>query len=247
MSLTPKPPPEVLDYYALREERGRLDQGLATFFTTVVGGEPPSHGGGAPALTRGDGVLSSTASGGRIQVDAEDILDGLIRGALGGRRKRSRGALRSIGGAGSLINARNLLAAAGVAWGLYEVVSQQKASAPVGAPGGSTTPPLSPVPRTAPPPLPGAAAAGAFPEHVLRLVRLTVSAARADGDLALDERGVILEQARRVGAEAPVRAPARAGCRRGGPAGERGGRAHRRRGRQAAVFLMTEGAHVRRN
>jgi uncharacterized membrane protein YebE (DUF533 family) len=133
-------------------------------------------------------------------VDAEDILDGLIRGALGGRGKRSRGALRSIGGAGSLINARNLLAAAGVAWGLYETMSQQKASTP----SGSTTPPLPPVPRTAPPPLPGAAAAGAFPDHVLRLVRLTVSAARADGDLSIDERGVILEQARRVGAEALV-------------------------------------------
>jgi len=39
---------------------------------------------------------------------------------------------------------------------------------------------------------------------VLRLVRLTVSAARADGDLALEERGVILEHARKVGAEAVV-------------------------------------------
>lgn len=135
-------------------------------------------------------------------MDAEDILDGLIRGALGGRRKRSRGALRSIAGAGSLINARNLLAAAGVAWGLYETVSQQKPSAP--ADGGSTTPPLPAAPRTAPPPLPGAATAGAFPDHVLRLVRLTVSAARADGDLSIDERGVILENARRVGAEALV-------------------------------------------
>ena len=28
MSLTPKPPPEILDYYALGEERGRLDQDL---------------------------------------------------------------------------------------------------------------------------------------------------------------------------------------------------------------------------
>lgn len=137
-------------------------------------------------------------------MDAEDILDGLIRGALGGGRKRSRGALRSIGGAGSLINSRNLLAAAGVAWGLYEVVSQQRASAPVGPPGSPATPPLPPVPRTAPPPLPGAAAAGELPDHVLRLVRLTVSAARADGELSLEERGVILEHARRVGAEALV-------------------------------------------
>jgi uncharacterized membrane protein YebE (DUF533 family) len=35
-------------------------------------------------------------------------------------------------------------------------------------------------------------------------VRLTVSAARADGDLSLEERGAILEHARRVGAEAAV-------------------------------------------
>ena len=137
-------------------------------------------------------------------MDAEDILDGLIRGALGGRGKRSRGALRSIGAGGSLINARNLLAAVGVAWGLYEVVSQQTPSAPAGPPGGPATLPLPPLPRTVPPPLPGATVAGAFPDHVLRLVRLTVSAARADGDLSLDERGVILEHARRVGAEALV-------------------------------------------
>lgn len=144
-------------------------------------------------------------------MDAEDILDGLIRGALGGRGKRSRGALRSIGGAGSLINASNLLAAAGVAWGLYETMSQQKAGASVGAAGASAgslgasaMPPLPTASRALPPPLPGVAASGAFPDHVLRLVRLTVSAARADGDLSIDERGVILEQARRVGAESLV-------------------------------------------
>ncbi|HVQ30598.1 MAG TPA: hypothetical protein VMV21_13505, partial [Vicinamibacteria bacterium] len=131
-------------------------------------------------------------------MDAEDILDGLIRGALGGRGKRSRGALRSIGGAGSLINARNLLAAAGVAWGLYETMSQQKASAPAGPLGAPTIPPLPSPSRAALPPLPAAASAGGFPDHVLRLVRLTVSAARADGDLSIDERGVILDQARRV-------------------------------------------------
>jgi uncharacterized membrane protein YebE (DUF533 family) len=39
---------------------------------------------------------------------------------------------------------------------------------------------------------------------VLRLVRLTVSAARADGELSLEERGAILEKAREVGAEAAV-------------------------------------------
>jgi hypothetical protein len=64
-------------------------------------------------------------------MDAEDILDGLIRGALGSGRKRSRGALRVLGGGGSLINARTLLAAAGVAWGLYEASHKPAAPPPI--------------------------------------------------------------------------------------------------------------------
>jgi uncharacterized membrane protein YebE (DUF533 family) len=130
-------------------------------------------------------------------LDAEDILNGLIQGALGASGKRSRGALRSLGGAGSLINARNLLAAAGVAWGLYEAMAQPTAPSPL--PG---VPPLPvPPPRPASTPI-----TGALPEPVVRLVRLTVSAARADGDLSLEERGVILEHARRSGAESIVAA-----------------------------------------
>jgi uncharacterized membrane protein YebE (DUF533 family) len=127
-------------------------------------------------------------------MDAEDILDGLIRGALGSGRKRSRGALRVLGGGGSLINARTLLAAAGVAWGLYE--ASQKPTVPATTtPVPGSTPPVPPIP---------AARAGALPAHVLRLVRLTISAARADGDLSLEERGAILEHARDLGAEAVV-------------------------------------------
>lgn len=76
-----------------------------------------------------------------------------------------------------------------------------------------------PVPTTAPPsggfavppPLPGAAAppqaaapAADIPPAILRMVRLTVSAARADGTLGGDEREAILAQARTVGAEAFV-------------------------------------------
>ena len=129
-------------------------------------------------------------------MDAEYLLGGLIRGALSGRRKSSR---RSQNAMGSLINAQTLLAAAGLAWGVYEAATQQKAA-------GAT-----PLPTSPPPPLPGAspsappsAAAGDMPEAVLRLLRLTVSAARADGNLGLEERGAILENARKVGAEAAV-------------------------------------------
>jgi len=134
-------------------------------------------------------------------LDADEILDGMIRGALGGRRKRHRGALGYLlGGRHSLLTASNLLAAAGVAWGIYEAAqSPQGATPSVG---------VAP-PRTAPPPLPTTAAAPpnaiqTSGDGLLRLVRLTVSAARADGNLSLEERGRILEHARGVGLESEV-------------------------------------------
>ncbi len=134
-------------------------------------------------------------------LEAEDILDGLVRGALGGRRKSSRRASRALRG-GGLINAQTLLAAAGVAWGLYETWQGQQAQ---GAPAGAS-PAGGP---TAPPPLPGAAlpappAEGGLPAPVLQLMRLMISAARADGDLGPAERDRILAEAREVGAEALV-------------------------------------------
>ncbi len=130
-------------------------------------------------------------------MDAEDILDGMIRGALGGRRKRHRGALGYLGGRGSLLNARTLLAAAGVAWGVYEAARSSSGGT------ASPTPPLPPLPvqgGMAAPPGPTTA------DGLLRLVRLTISAARADGNLSLDERGRILEHARSVGLESEVAA-----------------------------------------
>ena len=136
-------------------------------------------------------------------MDAEDILDGVIRGALGGRRKRHRGTLGYlVGGRHSLLNARTLLAAAGVAWGVYEATRSQTqgATAPAApAPSG----PLPPLPNVSPAPAEATAPAGS---DLLRLVRLTVSAARADGNLSLEERGRILEKAREVGLEADVAA-----------------------------------------
>ena len=136
-------------------------------------------------------------------LDAEDIVNGLMWGALGGRGKPWENAGRAVR-AGGLVNATTLLAAAGVAWGLYETWQAQQAhgtAVPAGSPPAGVTPP------TVPPP-PGTIAAPAdeagLPTPVLQLVRLMISAARADGDLGPAERERILAEAREVGAEALV-------------------------------------------
>lgn len=142
-------------------------------------------------------------------MDAEDILGSLIRGALGGRRKKRHGALRALTGRGSLINGRTLLAAAGVAWGLYE--STQRKNAMQGGGQGLSSPtsaPPPPPPGADVPPLPLSSSAPASPEapaDLLRLTRLTISAARADGTLTPEEEAAILEHARDVGLEAVAR------------------------------------------
>jgi uncharacterized membrane protein YebE (DUF533 family) len=109
---------------------------------------------------------------------------------------------------GGLLNAGTLLAAAGVAWGLYETWQGQQQARAAGAapapPGGT------PMRAAGPPPLPAGRAPGApaevpgLAEPVVRLLRLMVSAARADGDLGPAERERILAEAREVGAEAFV-------------------------------------------
>jgi uncharacterized membrane protein YebE (DUF533 family) len=134
-------------------------------------------------------------------LDAEDILNGLVRGALGSRGKSWQRTHHAVH-AGGLINARTLLAAAGVAWGLYEAWQSQQAQAA----GASSVPAPVAAGRGAPPPLPTAAPAsvgeeGGLPEPVVRLLRLMISAARADGELAPAERERILAEAREVDAE----------------------------------------------
>jgi uncharacterized membrane protein YebE (DUF533 family) len=135
----------------------------------------------------------------------ERLLGALVQGALGGRRKKSRGTLRYLtGGRGSFINAGTLLTAAGLAWGAYEAATQKnRGGGMAAAPGPVPTPPGGP-PL---PPQPGAATSAALPAmpaEMLRLVRLTIAAARADGRLAEEERKAILAEARAVGAEALV-------------------------------------------
>ena len=64
-------------------------------------------------------------------MDAEQLIGTLIRGALGGRRKRSHGALRFLTGRQPLpAERRDAAGRRGVAWGLYETVTQQGAAPP---------------------------------------------------------------------------------------------------------------------
>lgn len=131
-------------------------------------------------------------------LDAEDILNGLLRGAIGGRRRPWRRTHRALRG-GGLINARTLLGAAGVAWGLFETWQRQQATRTTApAPEGTVAAP-PPLPGAPPPPAP-AGEEGALPPVILRLMRLMISAARADGEIGPAERERILTEAREVGA-----------------------------------------------
>ena len=128
-------------------------------------------------------------------MDPERLVGGLIEGALLGRPGRRHALRRLTGGSGSLLSASNLLAAAGLVWGLYEAAQGETARSP--QPAGAALPP--PLPMTgAANPAPG------VPDPLRRIVRLTLSAARADGDLSLEERGRILAKARELGAESLV-------------------------------------------
>ena len=117
-------------------------------------------------------------------MDPERLIGGLIEGALSGRRGRGRALRHLTGGSGSLLSAQNLLAAAGLVWGVYEAAQGAGASPPPPPPRGE---------KAATPP--------EMPDALRRIVRLTLSAARADGDLSLEERGRILAKARELGAE----------------------------------------------
>jgi len=126
----------------------------------------------------------------------EDMLGIVLRGALGrSGRKRARRATRFITGRGGFLTASTLMAAAGVAWGIYDSL---KASS--GASGA-----VPPIPGA--PPVPVLLPTGeALPEGMVRVIRLAVSAARADGALSPEERELIVARAKEAGLEAVVEA-----------------------------------------
>jgi uncharacterized membrane protein YebE (DUF533 family) len=141
-------------------------------------------------------------------MDVEHLIGTMIQGTLAGGGKRSRRTGRYLrGGGASFLNASTLLTLGGLVWGAIETMQQQGAgpsSRPLPGPGAPAAH-LPPLP-TAPAPAPAEAAGLAVPEGAARLVRLMVSAARADGELSESERATILEHARAAGAEALVAA-----------------------------------------
>lgn len=136
--------------------------------------------------------------------DPGQLLSLFLDGVLGrSGRKRSRKAARYLRGNKGLVTVSTLLAAAGVAWGIYDSLKPATGTS-------SGWGPVPPVPPTAgPSPIRSAIgvvapAVPTLPVEVLRIVRLAVSAARADGELSAPERALILEHARRTGVEAAV-------------------------------------------
>jgi uncharacterized membrane protein YebE (DUF533 family) len=142
-------------------------------------------------------------------MDESILFNGVLRSLLGGRRRRSHRALRYLthGTSSFWSNPTTLLTAAGVAWGIYETL--QSGSASAGQWGGGGAAPVAatgdagaPAPAAAPSggPLPALPSAGAnVSPDTMRLLRLAISAAGADGSVSDDERKAILEQARGAG------------------------------------------------
>ena len=137
------------------------------------------------------------------------LLNGVLQSVLGGRRRRSKRAMRYLGGplggslgsiGGSLLSNPNvLLTAAGVAWGIFETLQQQGGNGSIGSTG--VPPTSSSAATTTPlPPLPVMDSGGSpVSDHAMQIVRLAISAAHADGSVSEQERNAILEQARIAG------------------------------------------------
>ena len=136
--------------------------------------------------------------------DPADLVRGVLTGVMGGRRKRSRRALRYLTGRGGgmLSNPNALLTMAGVAWGIFETMQNRSQPQSSQWGGSGTTPePGAPVQAAPIPPLPPVPGAAAVPPDALMMIRLAIAAASADGALNDGDREKIVEQARAASAE----------------------------------------------
>jgi uncharacterized membrane protein YebE (DUF533 family) len=154
-------------------------------------------------------------------MDESMLLNGVLGSLLGGRRKRSRKAMRHLtgggfglgGGLGSglvgtvLSHPTAALTAAGLAWGIFETMQGQGSQGSQGGFGGQPAnqwgnvgggPMPTPASTPAAPPLPQIGPPGVSSD-VLRMVRLAVSAANADGAMNDQERAAIVTHATEAG------------------------------------------------
>ena len=122
-------------------------------------------------------------------IDPAVLVQDVLRGVLGGRPKKSRKALKYLTGGrgGWMTNPNTLLTAAGVVWGIFETINQP---API----------QGQAPTQAPPPVPPVSTfPTAVPKDALRMVRLAISAANADGAMNEQERAAVVEHAKASG------------------------------------------------
>ena len=125
------------------------------------------------------------------------LIQNVLSSVLGGGRKRSRRALRFLNGGGSLwTRPTTLLTAAGVAWGIYETLQRSGAQSPAA---GGALPAATAMGSGGLPPLPGESAVADEDRQALRVVRLAISAANADGVMTEKERVAVLQQAETAG------------------------------------------------
>ena len=134
-----------------------------------------------------------------------DVLSVVLRGSLGrSGRKRARRATSFLTGHRGFLSTSALIGAAGVAWGIYDTLKDKNQSA-IAVPAVPGVPPVPGVPTAGSiPPIPSAIEAALDP--VARIIRLAVSAAKADGTLSDQERAAILAHAREAGLESIVEA-----------------------------------------
>jgi uncharacterized membrane protein YebE (DUF533 family) len=132
-------------------------------------------------------------------MNIDHLVSDVLRGVLGGRRKKSQRATRFLTGnltgvtRGVMRNPQTLLGIAGVAWGIFETLqNQNRVPSPAGGPTGAAPVP-APAAAPLPPPLP-------LDDERLRIVRLAVSAANADGAMNEKERAAVTQQVTAAGA-----------------------------------------------
>ena len=140
-----------------------------------------------------------------------DVLSVVLRGTLGmSGRKRARRAAKFVTGHGGLLSAGTMIAAAGVAWGIYDTLKGNRGTTVPGVPGVPQVPTGLVPPIPAVPQVPAVsqmpAAFGEALDPLARVIQIAVSAARADGQLTDQEKSMIMDRAREAGLESIVEA-----------------------------------------